>query len=196
MGNKFMHKMIAVFVAAAMILTCSIGVCAGSGSPTAGKVNSVVSDSKGTTSMTITWTVDKAADSYIVKVGSQTYKDVKGTSLTVTTKTNAKYTVSVTPVTKGKAGTEVKGANRWMKKTKITKAKAGKKKVTLTWKKVKGAKKYQVQMLKNGKWVTVKTTKSTKATVKAKKGKHKFRVVPVKGSYIGVTSNVKTGKAK
>ena len=122
MGNKFMHKMIAVFVAAAMILTCSIGVFAASGSPTAGKVKSVVSDCKGTTSMTITWTVDKSADSYIVKVGSQTYKDVKGTSLTVTTKTNAKYTVSVTPVTKGKAGTEVKGANRWMKKTKITKA--------------------------------------------------------------------------
>ena len=196
MGNKFMHRILAVFVAAAMILTCSVGVFAAS-SPTKGTVSNVdsVASSNGKT-LTITWKVDKAADKYIVKVGSKEYTTTS-TSLKVTTKANSKYTVSVTPVYGTDKGKTVSGQKRWMKTTKITKAKSGKKSVKLTWKKVSGATKYQVMMYKNGKWTVVKTTKKTSATIKTgKKGSFKFKVKPIKGSYYGIRSKVKTGKAK
>lgn len=196
MGNKLMHKLIAVFVAAAMILTCSIGVFA-AGSPTTGKVSNVDSVGKNSCkSLTITWKADKAADKYIVKVGSKEYT-ATGTSLTVSVKAGSKFAVSVTPVYGNKNGETVSGQKRWMKTTKITKAKSGKKSVKLTWKKVKGATKYQVLMYKNGAWKVVKTTKKLSATIKTgKKGSFKFKVKPIKGSYYGVRSAAKTGKAK
>lgn len=197
MGNKFLRRMIAVFVAAAMIMTCGIGVFAASGSPTKGKISYV--DSVGKTngkSLTITWKVDKAADKYIVTVDGKEYT-ATGTSLTVATTPNSKFSVTVTPVYGNKKGDTVKGLNRWMKSTKIKKVKSGKKKVKLTWKKTKGAKKYQVLMYKNGSWQVVKTTKKLSATIKvSKKGKYKFKVRPMKGSYYGVRSAAKTGKAK
>jgi hypothetical protein len=59
-------------------------------------------------------------------------------------------------------------------KVKITKKKGGKKKATLKWKKVAGAKEYQVykSTKKNGKFKKAATVKKTKATVKKlKKGK-------------------------
>ena len=197
MGNKFLRRMIAVFVAAAMIMTCGIGVFAASGSPTKGKITST--DSVGATNcktLNITWKVDKAADSYIVTVGDKSYTTTS-TSLSVPTTPGKTYTVSITPVYKGKNGTTVKSFSRWMRTTKITKVKAGKKKVKLTWKRTKGAKKYQVLMYKNGSWQVVKTTKKLSATIKvSKKGKYKFKVRPMKGSYYGVRSKTKTGKAK
>ena len=196
MGNKFLRKMIAVFVAAAMIMTCSIGVFAAS-SPTKGKVTKV--SSVGQTSgkkLTVSWKADKKADYYILKVGKKTYK-VTGTSKTVGTKAGSSYKITVTPVYNEVKGTAKSAVKRWMKTTTITKAKSGKKKVTLTWKKAKGATKYQVHMYKGGKWVIVKTVKKTTATVKvSKKGSYKFKVTPVKGSYVGIMSKTKTGKAK
>ena len=191
-----MKKMIALFVAAAMIMTCSIGVFAAS-SPTVGKVTKVSSvGQRSGKKLTVRWKADKKADYYILKVGKKTY-NVTGTKKTVTTKPGYRYKITVTPVYKGVKGKAKSAIKRWMKTTKITKTKAYKKAVKLTWNKVKGATKYQVHMYKGGKWVIVKTVKSNSTKVKvSKKGKYKFKVVPVKGSYVGIKSKTKTGKAK
>ena len=190
------RRMIAVFVALVMVMTCSVAVFAAS-SPTVGKITGV--ESSGTTdgkTLTVKWVVDKAADKYIVKVGSDTY-ETTATTLTVNTVPNTYLPVSVTPVYGGKQGATLSGLDRWMKSTKIKKAKALKKKVKLTWKKVKGADRYQVLMLKNGSWQVVKTTKKLSATIKVgKKGTYKFKVRPMKGNWYGVRSATKKGKAK
>ena len=196
MGKKVMRKMVAFVLALAMVLTSGIGVFA-AGSPTVGKVTKVnTTGDSNEKSMKITWTKKGNADKYIVKVGKKSYT-VKGTSLTVKTKPNSRYNISVTPVYGKKTGKAVYAAKRWAKTTKITKAKAGKKKVTLTWKKVKGATSYKVLMYKKGSFKTVKTVKGTKATIKvSKKGKYSFKVVPVKKGYVGVRSKAKVGRAK
>lgn len=197
MGNKTLHKIIAVFVAAAMIMTCSIGVFAAT-SPETGKVKAVGSDgTRSGKTLTINWTVDKAADKYIVKVGNKTYTTT-ATKLKVSTTPGASYKITVTPVYGDKKGTAKSGTARWMRSTKITKAVSGKKKVTLYWKKAKGATKYRIMIYKNGKWTTYKTVGArTSYPVKvAKKGTYKFKVVPIKGSAVGVHSAVKSGKAK
>lgn len=191
-----MKKMIAIFVAAAMFMTCGIGVFAAS-SPTMGAVTKVSSvGQRSCKKLTVRWKADKKADYYILKVGKRTF-NVTGTKKTVSTKPGYRYKITVTPVYKGVKGKAKSAVKRWMKTTKITKTKALKKKVKLTWKKVKGATKYQVHMYKGGKWVIVKTVKKNTTTVKvSKKGKYKFQVVPVKGSYVGIKSKTKTGRAK
>ena len=196
MGNKFVRKMVAVFVAAAVMLTSGVGVFA-AGSPTSGKVTKADSSmTRNGKSMTVTWKADKKADKYVVKVGKKSYTVKKGSKLSVKTKAGKTYKVTITPYYNGKAG-EKTVLKRWAKTTKIKKAKAGKKKVTLTWKKVKGATSYKVLMYKKGSFKTVKTVKGTKATIKvAKKGKYSFKVVPVKKGYVGVRSVAKVGRAK
>lgn len=196
MGKSIIRKMITVTLALALVLTSGIGVFA-AGSPTVGKVTKVTSQgSQNEKSLKIVWSKQGNADKYIVKVGDKSYT-VKGTSYTAKVKANKTYKITVTPVYGDKKGKAVSANKRWTKTTKITKAKAGKKKVTLTWKKAKGATKYQVYQLKGGKWKVVKTVKKTSATIKVgKKGTYKFRVRPIKGSYIGIESKVKSGKAK
>ncbi len=68
--------------------------------------------------------------------------------------------------------------------------------LTLTWSKVTGAEKYQLQQYVNKKWKTVKTTSKTSYTVtklKANKS-YKFRVRAVAGKYYGSYSSTYTGK--
>lgn len=196
MGKKLMHRMIAIFVAAVMIMACSLGAFAAS-SPTKGKVTSASSVGARTCkSLTISWKASKKADKYIVKVGDKTYTTTK-TKLTVKTSKNSSLKITVTPVYNGKKGTAKKATSRWMQTTKVTKKTPGKKSVKLTWKKAKGATKYQVYLYKNGKWKLVKTVKGTSATIKFKKsGTYKFKVTPVKGSYIGIQSAVVKAKTK
>ena len=68
------------------------------------------------------------------------------------------------------------------KKVKVASAKAGKKSVKVTWKKVKGIKGYQIQYSTNKKFkkgnktITIKSTKSTSATIKKLKSKKKYYV--------------------
>ena len=68
------------------------------------------------------------------------------------------------------------------KKVKVASAKAGKKSVKVTWKKVKGIKGYQIQYSTNKKFkkgnktITVKSTKSTSATIKKLKSKKTYYV--------------------
>lgn len=68
------------------------------------------------------------------------------------------------------------------KKVKVASAKAGKKSVKVTWKKVKGIKGYQIQYSTNKKFkkgnktITVKSAKLTSATIKKLKSKKKYYV--------------------
>ncbi len=72
--------------------------------------------------------------------------------------------------------------------------------ITLSWKKVSGAKTYEVQQQSGKKWKTIKTTKSTSLTVnKLKSGtNYQFRVRAVNGKKKSayVTVKAKTGVAK
>ena len=68
------------------------------------------------------------------------------------------------------------------KKVKVASAKAGKKSIKVTWKKVKGIKGYQIQYSTNKKFkkgnktITIKSTKSTSATIKKLKSKKTYYV--------------------
>ena len=199
MGKKSMSRLLAVMVALVMIFTCSASVfAAGTASPKAGKVTSVATEGKsGGKSFTVSWKKTGNADYYIVKWGSKT-KKVTGTSTTIKTSVGTRYTITVTPYLKnGKKGTAKSATKRWAKATTITSASKDKKgKITLKWKKAKNATKYYIYMYKNSKWTKVATATGTSKTVTCKKGSHKFKVVPVRGQYIGIRSGAKTGKAK
>ena len=211
MGKKIMRKLVAVILASALVLTSGIGVFA-AGSPAAGKVSGVTTVGT-TTSLNVKWNKATNAKTYTIFLnGTAVKKGLTGTSCTITGLTAGKtYTVqvqafnasgksngksSVTAFTKTDGSAAL--AKRWLKKTSLKKATAGKKKATLTWKSVKGATKYQILQYKGGKWQVVKTVgKTTKTTVKGlKKGsKVKFRVRALnKSGYVGLWSAVKTTK--
>ena len=82
-------------------------------------------------------------------------------------------------------------------KTKAVKLASGTKTtLTLSWSKVTGAEKYQVQQYVSKKWKTIKTTSKTSYTVtklKANKS-YKFRVRAVAGKYYGKYSSTYTAK--
>ncbi len=82
-------------------------------------------------------------------------------------------------------------------KTKAVKLASGSKStLTLSWSKVTGAEKYEVQQYVNKKWKTVKTTSKTSYTVgklKANKS-YKFRVRAIAGTNKGSYSSTYTGK--
>lgn len=211
MGKKMLSRTLAVVLALALVMTSGIGVFAESGSPTAGKVSNVTSVAY-TTSMTVKWSKASNAKTYNVYLNGKLVKSkVTGTSVKITgLKAGKTYTVTVAGVNAGgkvgakssvttylKSNAASKLTKRWLKKAKIKKVTAGKKKATITWKKVSGAKSYQVLMYKGGKWQVVKTTKATKATVKklTKGKKYKFRVRAIKsGNYVGIWSASKTSK--
>ena len=216
MGNKFMRKMVAVLIAAAMVLTSGIGVFAGS--PTGGKtpgesaapdqVKNVESWGHYTKkTLDVSYNAVTGADSYNIYLnGKLAASGVKGTYYTLTgLKSGGKYNIEVEAVKEGKAGAKSAvinktGSKRWFKNTKIKKIKKGKKKAKITWKKVKGATGYQIAYSKDGKnwkYKYVKGGKKTSATVKKlSKGKWKFKVRPVKGNYLGILSSAKSAKIK
>ena len=220
MGNKFMRKMVAVFVAMAMILTSGIGVFA-AGSPTEGKTPSTTTKPgqvTGVTSyghyskktMNVSYKAVKGADYYNIYLNGKLWKKggekVKGTSTTLKgLKAKAKYKITVEAVKEGKNGAKSKVVKktltmRWFKNTKIKNVKKGKKKATVTWKKVKGATGYQITYSKDGKkWKTknIKGGSKTKATLKKlTKGTWKIKVRPIKDSYMGILSGKKSVKIK
>lgn len=204
MGKKFMHKLFAVAMTLALIMTS--GAFAFANSPTVGtvaKVNSEAQFSKKT--MKVSWKAVKGAEKYKVYLNGKLKKTVTGTSCTLKgLKDGSKYKIQVAAVKSNKAGKKSKvytktRTMRWFKVAKKVKAKAGKGKATLTWKKVKGATGYQVCEYKNGTWMVVKSVgkSKTKAVVKnLGKGTHKFRVRPIKGDYLGILCGTKSVKVK
>lgn len=109
-------------------------------------------------------------------------------------------TTTVKPVeTTTVAPTTTKVTTNKLKKVKISKAKNVKKKsVNLSWKKVKNAKKYQIQysLKKNFKKAKTKTTNKLTITIKklTKKKMYYFRVRAVNGSKKGAWSKAKSVK--
>ena len=195
MGNKLMRKLIAVFVAAAMMMTCGLSVFAATPSTTVGKVGTVTSYVYNSNkSIKVMWKPVENATSYIVHVGSKTVtvgKDVTSTTVTGL-KAGSRYSVYI-EAKNDKSGDVQKSSTdkRWVKATtKVTAKKSGKT-VKLSWKKVSKAVKYKVVVYKNGAKYKSYTTKSLKKTFKSlKKGTYKFTVAPVySNSYVGASKS-------
>ena len=207
MGKHFVRKMVVFMIAAAMILSSGAGVFATSSSQV-GVVKSVKTvENISKKSVKITWKKAKGAIKYKVYKNGKLVKTVTGTSCTLTgIKAGSKYTISVAPVAKdGTIGkkTAVKGmtySKRWMKTITVKKAKPGKKKATIKWKKVKGATGYQVLYSKDKKTWKYKYVKggSKTSTVikKLKKGKWYYKVRAVKSGYLGGVCNTRSVKVK
>lgn len=200
MGKKLMRKTIAVFVAAAVMLTCSISVFAATPSTTVGAVSGVKTEVYNSSkSIKVTWKAAENATGYTVYVGGKAYDAGHSTSYTVKgLKAGQRYNIYVV-AKNSKSGDSKKSstAKRWVKATSKVTAKKSGKTVKLSWKKVSKAVKYRIVITKNGKAYKTVTTKSLKKTFKSlKKGTYKFTVAPVyKNNYVGA-SKAKTVKIK
>ncbi|MBQ7129177.1 MAG: family 16 glycosylhydrolase [Clostridia bacterium] len=132
---------------------------------------------------------------YVKVYQREEYLNPKTTKITTTTATTAKETTKKTTVTT----TTKKAVKKLTLSKPAIKVKAGKKKFTVSWKKVKNAKKYKVYYkLKSAKkWKTV-TLKGTKKTIKKlKKGKkYSVKVIAINGKVKSKFSKVKTVKVK
>ena len=216
MGNRFMSKTLAVFVAVAVMMTSAIGVFA-AGSPEQGAKPEPTAPTGqaeldttyghyGDQTMDVSYSAVSGADSYNIIVNGKVVQTVKGTSLQLTNmEKGGLYDIQIQALAGGKAGTPSALASRtlskrWFKNITKVKAKKGKKKFTVTWKKVKGASGYMIKYTKDGKtWKTkyIKGGKKQKAVIKKlKKGSYKVAVCAVKGNYLGIRCKYKTVKVK
>jgi hypothetical protein len=203
MGNKYARRFFAVVMALVVVMTSGIFVFAAD-SPTIGKINNVTSyghESEGT--MDVYFDPVQGAAKYRIYVNGKLVTETTSTTALLTgLKIGEFLDIFVAAVdANGKESEKVETptSKRWFKRTKIKKAKGGKKKVTVTWKKVSGATGYVIQIKKKGgEWKTVKTVgKTTKATIKKlKKGKYYARVRALNGEYLGIYSAAKYFKVK
>ena len=187
MGTR-KNRVFALLIAVVMILTSAIGVFA------AEPTSSVTQGAQPTAADTpFSTEIHSKAGTIDVPAGSTVTVD--GQPVTVNGTVASGIPEGSLVVVKSADGKFVD--YRWMKTGKIKKA--AKKK--LTWKKVKGANYYLVQVTKKGK-TYFRLIKGTKATAKKLKLKTlkgaKFRVRPVKlvngTPYLGGLSKVKKGK--
>lgn len=199
MGKSILKKMVVFVVAAALVISSGVGVYAAGPSSQVGAVKSLNSTESYTKRcVTITWAKVSKATKYKVYKNGKLVATVKGTKYVLKKlKAGEKYTLAIAAVapdgkTIGKK-TTIKAnsaSKRWMKPVKMKKVKAGKKKATVTWKKVSGATGYQILYSKDKKtWKSkfVKGGKKTSTTIKKlSKGKWFFKVRPVKSGYLGV----------
>lgn len=155
----------------------------------------------------LTWSVG-AADGVIIN-GIKFAKDVATSVSYDCLNTGTKYTYTVTPYIvvndqeiQGSAITV--SATPQLDKGKVNKLKAGKKKVTVKWKKVSGASGYKIKYKISGKTKTITIKSSTKAKKKIKKLKsgkkvkvyvQAYRVVNGK-NVVGAWSKAKSVKVK
>jgi hypothetical protein len=150
------------------------------------------------------------------QAGAKTWKSVwygKGSQLVIKgMKKNGFYQYRFTTVKlvngKWKKGKPSNICYRWIKNVKAKKPVAGKKKITVKWKKVKKVNGYEIQYARNkaftksAKKVTVKGAKKTKKTIKGlKKGKTYYvRIRPFKKKggkkYLGIYTVAKKVKVK
>lgn len=174
-----------------------------------GKVSGLKASSTGTGSIALSWNKVPGAKAYVVEYtvkGKKISKTVSGNTLTVTgLSAGTTYSFSVKAVSGSHSGAAavLSASTRPAKVTGLKLKSRTSTTVTLSWNKVVGAKKYEVQMLKNGKWVTVATTTKTSAAIGKKHIKqnssYSFRVRAVgaggNGEYSAVLK-VYSGLAK
>lgn len=199
-------KLLALAIALAMVMTSGIAVFATDSPESGSEAKVTIKTSEGNYSK-------KSIDVQYTKTGEgdvkveysadkgKTWKSVDGgdSSAQITgLKDRGLYQIKVTS---GSNSSKVQ--YRYMKNTKVTKAKSAKKKqVTLTWKKDSKATGYQIQYYDGKTWKKVTVGKKTKLTIKKLKSgkKYKFRVRPIKKvsgkKYMGVLSGTKTCKVK
>lgn len=210
MGNKFVRKMIASLVAAALVITSGIGVFAAGPSSEVGKVKKVHTyETHSVKTIKISFPAVKNASGYAIYVNGKKVATTDSTSYLFKGKKGKTYKIQVAAIAKdGKTiGKKSKVSKktlsmRWMKGIKVKKVKRGKKKgtVVVTWKKVKKATGYQIEYSKDKKnWKSkyVKGGKVTKKTLKGlKKGKWYIKIRPIKGNYLGALSKAYKVKVK
>ena len=141
----------------------------------------------GKNSVSLSWNKALGAKTYVAEYynGSKwVAKTVSGTSTSFTgLKAGTVYKFRVKAVSDSLSGDYSATLSASTKLAKVTGIKTSARtatSITLTWTKAVGAKKYEVQMLKNGKWVTVRTVTENKALIgknhiKANKT-YKFRI--------------------
>jgi hypothetical protein len=203
--GKATKRLLAIAVALAMVLTSGIGVFAAS-SPKLGTVGNVYTHLYPAEGIgVITYDPATAAVSYKIYVNGILTTTSTTTSATINIVRGQFYDIQVAAVDKNGKESALSPlgydtlSKRWNATTKIKKLKGGKKKVTVEWKKTKGATGYMIQVeKKDGSWQTVKTVgKKTKTTIKKlKKGKYNVRVRAINGAYLGVYTAAKSVKVK
>ena len=181
MGAKRTSKLIAVFVALALMMTSGISVFA-AGSPTQGSTAKPTSvEVASTTSITVT--TSAAAVQYKVKGGKwKTVAVTNGVANLTGLKKHKNYTIKI-------------GDQTFYKMTckgKIKSAKKKGKKVTVKIAKKKCAKKYVITCVRADGKVVKKTVKSLSAKLKLESGTWTITVTPKNGKYTGKASVAKT----
>ena len=185
MGAKRTSRLVAVFVALALMMTSAVSVFA-AGTPSPAKPTPVVPTSVEVASNTsIAVTTSAAAVQYRVKGGSwNTVAVTNGVANITGLSKHKKYEVKV-------------GDQTFYKLTCSTKIKSAKKKgktVTVKFAKKKCAKKYVVTAVRADGKVVKKTVKKSPAKLKLSKGTWKITVTEKNGSYVGKASAAKTVK--
>ena len=189
MGAKITRKLLAVMITVALLMTSGVGVFA-AGSNTNGKKTAYNTEVYyGSKSIKI----NNAGDTIKYKLKSaKKWKTVKTSNGSATLKNLKKKGLYI--IKNGK-----NTSYRYIAKNKIKKAKGKKGKATISWKKFKGASKYEIIATCGSTTKKFKTSKLSK-TIKLKKGKWTIMVRPIKKSgkknYTGQWSKAKTVKVK
>ena len=182
MGAKRTSRLVAVFVALALMMTSAVSVFAAAPSPV--KPAPVVPTSVEVASNTsIAVTTSAAAVEYRAKGGAwQTVAVTNGVANISGLKKHKRYEVKI-------------GDQTFYKITCGTKIKSVKKKgktVTVKWKKKKCAKKYVVTAVRSDGKVVKKTVKKLSAKLKLASGTWKITVSEKNGKYVSKASAAKT----
>ena len=136
-----------------------------------GKVSGLKLTKSSSNSLTLAWNKVTGAKGYVVEYtakGKKISKTVSSNTVTVTgLSAGSAYSFKVRAVSGSHSGAAAV-LSATTKPARVTGLKLKERtstSITLTWNKVTGAKKYEVQMLRNGKWVTVATTTKNSAVI-------------------------------
>lgn len=187
MGAKVKSRIVALFIAVALIATSGIGVLAAD-SPSGGKIWDGTAYTLSKTLGGADWTAADNAAYYIVYLNGVQVMTTTSTHADLSLSPKNHYTVEVQAVYTNGGMSERKylgGLCTYRKVTKLKAKRAGKKAIKVSWKKsnTKSTKHYKIVAYENGKYYktyTVSKNKSSKKIKKLKKGaRYQFTVYAV-----------------